>query len=205
MSEPDESPPPRRSGSLSRIGSDSSGSLDNLTIILKFSENSVFNSIISSPDNDIMYEVSTPNKLFNRVSTTFRLDPTRGERTLSGEVEWASVPIRTRVRIGFQTLEWMLVNDWLENLGGWTSASRAFVGANGARYRWKRKFREFHLTADEDSSSKPPTFAIFREPKRNALLKVTEMPTIRVSPEALPSLDHIIVSLLVMEKRHRDK
>ncbi|KAG9014735.1 hypothetical protein FRB94_010582 [Tulasnella sp. JGI-2019a] len=170
-----------------------------------------------------MYEVSTPNKLFNRVSTTFRLDPTRGERTLAGEVEWASVPIRTRVRIGFQTLEWMLVNDWLENLGGWTSASRAFVGANGARYRWKRKFREFHvrrssfirikghhshisqLTADEDSSSKPPTFAIFREPKRNALLKVTEMPTIRVSPEALPSLDHIIVSLLVMEKRHRDK
>ncbi|KAG9005566.1 hypothetical protein FRB94_001425 [Tulasnella sp. JGI-2019a] len=136
MSEPDEGTESRRSGSLPRTGSDASGSLDNnLTITLNFSQNSVFNAVISSPDNEIMYEVSTKNKYFNRVSTTFRMDPSRGERVVVGEVEWATNPTRTRVRVGFQTSEWMLVNDWFEKRGGWTSGVRAFACVNGTKYR----------------------------------------------------------------------
>ncbi|KAG9005565.1 hypothetical protein FRB94_001424 [Tulasnella sp. JGI-2019a] len=207
MSERIESSPPRRSGSLPRTGSDSSGSSNNnLTITLRFSRNSVFNVVISSPDNEIMYEVSTNNKYVNQVTTTFRMDPARGERTLVGEVDWTSSHTRARVRVGFQTLEWMLVNEWLENPGGWTEAARVFTCSNGAKYRWKRKkLQEFHLTEDEDSDNKPPTLAIFREPKRNALLKIIEPATFRICPGLLPNLDHIIVSLLVMEARRRGK
>ncbi|KAG9014734.1 hypothetical protein FRB94_010581 [Tulasnella sp. JGI-2019a] len=137
MSESDEEgiPSPRRSGSLPRMASDSSGFSNSLAIVLKFSENRIFNSVISSPDNEIMYEISTPNKVFNRVSTVFRLDQARGERTLVGEAEWSPVTMRSRIRVGFQSLEWMLVNDWLVNPGGWASKARAFTGANGARYR----------------------------------------------------------------------
>ncbi|KAG8874617.1 hypothetical protein FRB97_005784, partial [Tulasnella sp. 331] len=124
-----------------------------------------------------MYEVSTPQKYTNRVTTIYRLDSASGERTFAGEVEWKAIPTRTRARVGWQTCEWMLVKDWLENPKGWTSKERAFIGANGARYRWHRKWMQYRLTVDEDGDK--DYLAVFREPKRNALLQITVMPSLQ--------------------------
>ncbi|KAG9017869.1 hypothetical protein FRB93_004680 [Tulasnella sp. JGI-2019a] len=122
MSEPDDRANPRRPGSSRRSGSGSnvSGGTEHLTVILKFTDDSIFNTVVSSPDNDIMYKVSTPNKFFNSVTTINRLDSASGEIKLAGEVDWKVWPPNTRIRIGWNC-EWIREGDWLEQVKGWLS------------------------------------------------------------------------------------
>ncbi|KAG9014733.1 hypothetical protein FRB94_010580 [Tulasnella sp. JGI-2019a] len=207
MSEPDDRANPRRPGSPRRSGSESSisGGTEHLTVILKFTNNSVFNTVISSPDNDIMYKVSTPNIYFNSVTTINRVDSASGEMTFAGEVGWKAWYPNTRIRIGWNC-EWIREGEWLELVKGWLSKTRGFRGANGAKYRWKRRWTGFRLTGDvDDEDNKIPALAIFQTAKYNALLKITEPATLLISPEVLPSLDYIIVSLFILERRRRDE
>ncbi|KAG8839993.1 hypothetical protein FRB96_000464, partial [Tulasnella sp. 330] len=181
----------RRSLSEPATGSDSSEQRDGM-ITLTFSENSIFNTIISSTNDDhvIMYEVSTPQKFTNRVTTIHRLDSTSGQRVFAAEIEWNVVSKHSRVRLGWQNCEWMEAKDWLQKAGKWGSKDRSFTAVDGARYRWHRRWPKFRLTVDEEGDKE--YLAVFREPKRNALLKITAMPTLRIYPEVIPSLDYIL-------------
>ncbi|KAG8844289.1 hypothetical protein FRB96_003225 [Tulasnella sp. 330] len=144
----------RRSLSSPGTGSDASGH-DGM-IKLRFSQNSVFNTIISSAEDDhaIMYEVLTPQKYTNRVTTIYRLDSASGGKIFVGEIEWKAIPSRMMVRLGEPTSESIL------------------------------------MTVDDDGDNE--SLAIFREAKRNALLKIIEPATLRVYPDVLPDLDRIV-------------
>ncbi|KAG8900153.1 hypothetical protein FRC01_010254, partial [Tulasnella sp. 417] len=107
-------------------------------IRLNWTRNSSSNIVISSEDNEIMYEISSPNLFTNRVTTITRLDKSSGEKVFAGEIAWKALQIQNQVRIGWQNCEWMLAREWLNepnNKG--ISTARTFTGAQGAKYRWK--------------------------------------------------------------------
>ncbi|KAG9018821.1 hypothetical protein FRB90_009291 [Tulasnella sp. 427] len=167
-------------------------------IRLNFSKNSVFNTVISSTDNEIIYEVSTPNVWsVGRVTTIWRMDKSLGEKTFVGEVAWKALKGRTKVRVGWQTCEWMEVNDWFTDRKG-ISTARTFTAAQGVKYRWKiRKFK-LHLTSAESPSEGPsPALAIFH----TTFLKGAYL---EISSSILRDLEHILVALLILEKFRRD-
>ncbi|KAG8947426.1 hypothetical protein FRC04_010746 [Tulasnella sp. 424] len=86
-------------------------------IRLNWTRNNVFNTIISSEDNEIMYEVSTPNRyaIKGRVTTISKMDKSSGQKVFAGEIAWKALRGRTLVRIGWQNCEWMQVQNWLTN------------------------------------------------------------------------------------------
>ncbi|KAG8970396.1 hypothetical protein FRC03_008593 [Tulasnella sp. 419] len=171
-------------------------------IKLSFTRNSVWNTIISSSDHEIMYEVSTPNRIFNSVTTITRLDKWSGERKYVGEIAWKA--FKPLVRIG-RDGDLMPVSQFLVNGKSKLSSARSFVGKYGLRYRWKiRKFTLLMCSDDQDDSSKgQPALVTFHTPDRKNL-KVVEPARLLVSPTVLPSLDPIIISFLYVEKRRRD-
>ncbi|KIO30777.1 hypothetical protein M407DRAFT_20102 [Tulasnella calospora MUT 4182] len=168
-------------------------------IRLNWTRNSPFNTIISSEDNGIMYEVSTPNNFINHVTTITRLDKASGEKVFAGEIAWKAIRSRTQVRIGWQNCEWTLVQEWLNdpNCKG-ISTAKTFTGAQGAKYRWKLRNLKRHLTSAENpSEGRSPSLAIFRCPfMKGAWLDVSE--------SVIDSLDYILVALLILEKIRRE-
>jgi len=182
--------------------------LEGQILSLSLSKNSVFNTIVSSPDHDIMYEVSS-TKMFSQggmTTTICRLDRSSSEKVFAGQIAWK--PLQPLVRIGWQNCEWMPVRDWLVKGKEGMSSARTFMGAGGAKFRWKRRKLRFHLTHanDSDAPGSRPSIAIFYQAKRGKFFRITKPAhlDISISPSALRSLDHIIVSFLVMEKRARD-
>ncbi|KAG8900178.1 hypothetical protein FRC01_010246 [Tulasnella sp. 417] len=115
-------------------------------IRLNWTRNSSSNIVISSEDNDIMYEISSPNLFTNRVTTITRLDKSSGEKVFAGEIAWKALQIQTQVRTGWQNCEWMLAREWLNepnNKG--ISTARTFTGAQGVKYRWKVRNLKRHV------------------------------------------------------------
>ncbi|KAG9043051.1 hypothetical protein FS837_010104 [Tulasnella sp. UAMH 9824] len=104
-----------------------------------------YNTIISSEDNEIMYEVLTPNSFINRVTTITRLDKSSGEKVFAGEIAWKATQNRTMVRVGWQSCEWILAHDgWLKNTKG-ISRAKTFSAGQGAQYRWKVRNLNYHV------------------------------------------------------------
>lgn len=172
-------------------------------IRLNFSRDSVYNTVISSEDNEIMYEVSTPNVWSltkSAITTIMKLDKTSEQKMFVGEIEWRGLHHRIVVRIGSQNCEWLLAKVWLTNSKG-ISTAKTFDAAQGVRYRWKLRKLEYHLTAPESPpEGRSPSLAIFHSPIISSL-----GPTyLEVSSSVLQDLDHILVALLVMEKMRRD-
>ncbi|KAG8937063.1 hypothetical protein FRC00_007238 [Tulasnella sp. 408] len=114
-------------------------------IRLNFSRNSVYNTIISSEDNEIMYEVSTPNiwSFTKSVTTVMKLDKTSEQKMFVGEIGWRGLHHRIVVRIGSQNIEWLLAKVWLTNSKG-ISTAKTFDASQGVRYRWKTRKLEYH-------------------------------------------------------------
>ncbi|KAG9012245.1 hypothetical protein FRB90_006741 [Tulasnella sp. 427] len=115
-------------------------------IRLNFTKNSVYNTLISSEENDIMYEVSTPNvfSINNRVTTLSKFDKSSGQKVFAGEIAWKALRSRTEVRIGWQDCEWTKAQEWLNNPSG-ISTAKTFTDAQGLQYRWKLRKLKFHV------------------------------------------------------------
>ncbi|KAG9018820.1 hypothetical protein FRB90_009290 [Tulasnella sp. 427] len=167
-------------------------------IRLNFSKDSVFNTIISSADNEIIYEVSTPKEwTLNRVTSIWKMDKSLEEKVFVGEVAWKALKDRTKVRVGWQTCEWMEANDWFTDKKG-ISIARTFTAAQGVKYRWKNRKLRLHLTSAESPLERPsPSLAIFHTTFFNGAY-------LEISSSVLRDLDHILVALLIMEKFRRD-
>lgn len=88
---------------------------------LSFSKNSVYNTVISSEDHDIMYKVTTPNRFLDRVTSIYRMDRASGQAQFAGEIAWKTLD--PQVRIGWQNCEWMPVRQWLRSPRGELSTS----------------------------------------------------------------------------------
>lgn len=98
--------------------SSTDGSSDIITLL--FSKNSVFNTVISSSDNEVMYDVVTPKKLYNKATIVHRLDRGSGERRFAGEIVWKPLG-DWQVRMGWQHCEWVPVRKWLKSAHGYAS------------------------------------------------------------------------------------
>ncbi|KAG9043052.1 hypothetical protein FS837_010105 [Tulasnella sp. UAMH 9824] len=171
-------------------------------IRLNWTRNSVYNTIISSEDNEIMYEVSTPNvfSITKRLTTVTRLDKSSGRRVFAGEIAWKALQMQTEVRVGWQNCEWILAREWLKNPKG-ISTAKTFTATQGTQYRWKFRNLKYHLTSPDDPpEGRNPSLAIFDCP----FLKGLRPAHLEVSSSVLHSLDYILVALLVMEKNRRD-
>ncbi|KIO31253.1 hypothetical protein M407DRAFT_19865 [Tulasnella calospora MUT 4182] len=182
-------------------GSSAAPTADDM-VRLNWTRNSVYNTIISSEDNEIMYEVSTPNifSLTKRLTTITRMDKSSGQKVFAGEIAWKATQNRAQVRVGWQNCEWTLAQEWLKNPKG-ISTAKTFTAAQGAQYRWKLRNLKYHLTCPEDpEEGRNPSLAIFNCP----FLKGLSPAYLEVSSSALHNLDYILVSLLVMEKNRRD-
>ncbi|KAG8939868.1 hypothetical protein FRC04_005836 [Tulasnella sp. 424] len=115
-------------------------------IRLNFSRNSVFNTIISSEDNEIMYQVSTPNvwSLTKSVTTITKFDKSSEQKVFVGEIAWKVLNHRIQVRIGWQNCEWMPAWEWLKNPKG-ISTAKTFAAEQGIQYRWKLRKFDYHV------------------------------------------------------------
>ncbi|KIO31224.1 hypothetical protein M407DRAFT_241903 [Tulasnella calospora MUT 4182] len=167
-------------------------------IRLNWTRNDIHNAIISSEDNEIMYEVSTPSRSSsnNRVTTLTKLDKDSGKKIVTGEIAWKAMRSQAEVRFGSEDGEWILANEWLKNSKG-LSTAKTFTAAEGVQYRWKlRNFKE-HLTSAEDPpEGRSPSLAIFH----SHVLKGPNGPAdLEISPSVIPSLDYILVALLLFK------
>ncbi|KAG9042111.1 hypothetical protein FS837_011343 [Tulasnella sp. UAMH 9824] len=86
-------------------------------IRLNWNRNSIRNVVISSEDNDIMYEVTTPNAVThtNRVTTLTKLEWSTGKKTVAGEIAWKAMRSHAEVRFGSDDGQWVLADEWLKS------------------------------------------------------------------------------------------
>ncbi|KAG8900179.1 hypothetical protein FRC01_010247 [Tulasnella sp. 417] len=131
---------------LPETSSSSAAPIADDMIRLNWTRNSVYNTIISSEDNEIMYEVTTANlySITKRLTTVTRLDKASGKKVFAGEIAWKALQIRTEVRVGWQNCEWILAQEWLKNSKG-ISTAKTFTAAQGTQYRWKFRDLKYHV------------------------------------------------------------
>ncbi|KAG9018819.1 hypothetical protein FRB90_009289 [Tulasnella sp. 427] len=186
----------------SPIPSSNEAPVANDMIRLNFSRNSVFNTVISSEDNEIIYQVSTPNtkSIGNKMTSIWRMDKELQQRVFVAEVAWKFLTGKAQVKMGWEACDWMLVKKWLANSKG-ISSVKTFTTKQGVKYRWKLRKLQFHMTVDEaGSEGRSPSLAIFHAP----LVKGFGPAYLEVSAGVLRDLDCIMVALIIMEKFRRD-
>ncbi|KAG9012244.1 hypothetical protein FRB90_006740 [Tulasnella sp. 427] len=168
--------------------------VDNM-IRLNFTKNSVYNTIISSENNDIIYEITTPGIFSNadRVTAIFKCDRLSEKKMLVAEISWKAMRSRTAIRLGGPTFEWVPVREWLVDSKG-ISATKTFTTAEGTQYCWKIRNLKRHLTKLGNASEGPnPSLAILHYP----FFKGISPAYLDVSTLVLQDLDDIIGNLLL--------
>ncbi|KAG8862173.1 hypothetical protein FRC20_011351 [Serendipita sp. 405] len=101
------------------------------------------------------------------------------------------------VKLGGET-EWRRLDTFLYR-SSWLSSSRSFVGNNGKEYRWKVKNGGVVLHSVSHKTRTPlVTFHRHYRKKHPSYLEVHD-------PSILHTLDSIIVSFLIMERKRRDE
>ncbi|KAG8777974.1 hypothetical protein FRC16_003996 [Serendipita sp. 398] len=99
-----------------------------------------------------------------------------------------------KVRIGDDP-RWRPMGDFLYNHGSSFSAARSFIGDNNVEYRWK--VRQGTLMLCKGGSGAPALITFHRDrynPNDASYLEVHDI-------ETLESLEKVIVSFLIMERR----
>jgi len=173
------------------------------------------NTVIAG--SDVSYEVSTPTELLHsgdRVTTITRVgqDDTK---VIVGEIIWNRIA-QTRVRMltcGGGNGEWLQMRDFLRKRGGSPlSTARSFSGTNGVQYRWKlRGVLPRYMTLglesepDNDDLDTPNVLAVYHPPRRNIAMQQVRSAFLEVSPTLESTLDAIIVTFLMMERKERDR
>jgi len=165
--------------------------------------NSVRNTVITGAT--VVYQVTTPTELLykgDRVTTITRVD-LDGRKVVIGEFIW-NVFSSTMVRFGGND-EWIPMREFLrppQDGGAWNPA-RTFTGSRGTQYTWNEKGqnRDLMLTLDHDPTA---LLAVLHPPKYNIIRQEVRKAYLEVSPTVEHSLDTIIVSLLLVERKRRE-
>ncbi|KAG8812505.1 hypothetical protein FRC19_003091, partial [Serendipita sp. 401] len=177
---------------------------------LLFSNNSVRNTAIYCQDLGIRYEISK----HDGVVSVYRWDASISRNLRVGEFK---LPFFSKdmVKLGGET-EWRRLDTFLYR-SSWLSSSRSFVGNNGKEYRWKVKNGGVVVSLPSVDLEYPPltakvqlhsvshktrtplvTFHRHYRKKHPSYLEVHD-------PSILHTLDSIIVSFLIMERKRRDE
>jgi hypothetical protein len=176
----------------------------NGNIILTFSADDTQNTVLSG--NGWRYDITTPTgwAIGSRTSTISRADPYNNTRYIVAEIVWG-VNSNNQLRFGggYNGQPWISDRDFMWKSGGIFSSSRAFIGAYNRGYRWKRHLNdELELFPDQKDVSGTPWVAKYW-PQKHKWFKVTRDSCMELTPEALDSLDPIVVSFLILEQARR--
>jgi len=92
--------------------------------------------------------------------------------------------------------DWRPLKEVLYSTGGFWSEDKCFIGNDGKEYRWRRNWKTLFVTR---SSNKQPLLEYHRHAgiMHQSYLEVLDS-------SALTSLDSILMTFLIMEKKKRD-
>ncbi|KAI0062034.1 hypothetical protein BV25DRAFT_689489 [Artomyces pyxidatus] len=168
---------------------------------LTLTTTSLHNVVISNHSDVIYYEVVTP-KWGRGTTRVSRLDPNARAFDVVGELRNEDDrPVAVRVYGG----EFRPVDEFLQSAGEEAKTGR-FRGKDGRAYVWVIKDRHLELVREAAPDEKP--LAVFHRHKRWLfVLRMSRHPYIEIDPSVLDTLDSLIISFLLMERRrrHREK
>ncbi|KAH8119519.1 hypothetical protein DFH11DRAFT_1501567 [Phellopilus nigrolimitatus] len=166
---------------------------------LVLSTNSIRNTTIAVDDDAFYYEVVTrfwhPN-----LTKIKKLDTDTAEMVTIAEIE--REPGReTRLRFGGQDAEWIPASRFLQKesqkvRGGY------FHGNSGVQYRWKTHRRQLQMIRP-DSDNKEPLVVRHPHKRHFFFFRMSQHAYLEIKPEVVDSLDALIMSYLLVERRRR--
>ncbi|KAK7688899.1 hypothetical protein QCA50_007590 [Cerrena zonata] len=154
---------------------------------------SLHNVVIANRSDVIYYEIVTPKweKDLTRIS---RLDPNSKQYDLICEfLNEHDKPVSVRLYGGVTTrAEEFLVKD--ESAG-----TAKFRGKDGKMYTWRVDHDELELFREDQ-----PVAWYHRQKRYLGLLRMSQHPYLEIDSMAMDTLDSLIVSFLLVERRRRD-
>ncbi|KAI0818656.1 hypothetical protein BC629DRAFT_1588008 [Irpex lacteus] len=151
---------------------------------------SLRNVILSNKSDVIYYEVITP-KWARGVTTISRLDPNTRQYDVVGEMKNDEKGHAAEVKLWGGALQ--PVGEF------WQST---FHGKDGKRYTWRTGSKRLELLREDLPEDKP--VAVYHREKRFAyMLRMSQLPYLEVDPVAMDTLDSLIMSFLLIERRRR--
>ncbi|KAI0093835.1 hypothetical protein BDY19DRAFT_989369 [Irpex rosettiformis] len=166
---------------------------------LTLTTTSLRNVILSNKSDVIYYEVITP-KWARGVTTISRLDPNTRQYDIVGEMKNDAKGHAAEVKMwggASQPADTFLVK-------GDEARRSTFHGKDGKRYTWRASSKRLELRRDDMPEDKP--VAVYYKEKRYAYaLKMSRLPYLEVDPVVMDTLDSLIMSFLLIERRRRKK
>jgi len=171
---------------------------------LSLTTTSLQNVIISNATDRIYYEVVTPHwePTVTRVS---KKDPKSHELEVVAELQneggsGTSTLKPTAVRLRGQQFR-PETDFWTKD--GKAGSNAKFRGKDGKHYSWRVRKGRLELIKDDDAEQKP--VAVYHRTKRLFLfMHISHQPYLEVQPSVMETLDSLIVSFLLMERKRRD-
>ncbi|KIJ18561.1 hypothetical protein PAXINDRAFT_167155 [Paxillus involutus ATCC 200175] len=167
---------------------------------LTFATNSVRNTTFSLNNDKFYYEIVT--RFWHPHLTKINKYDYEG-RMVTCVAEIESLP-KKEVKVRFNTPdaegEWIRASDFVKCEGG--SVGGTFTAGDGEMYRWKTHKRYLQLVKADDEEKVP--IAEYHPFKRHFFVfRMSQRARLEVKPEASNSLEKIIVSYLIVERRRR--
>lgn len=164
---------------------------------------SLRNVVLSNKSDVIYYEVVTPKWQRDR-TTISRLDPNTRQFDVIGEVKNDGRGKAEEVRLyggALTPASRFLEGDAEPDPAGMKRA--AFRGKDGKKYIWRANKKQLELVR-EDMPEDKPVAVYHREKRHMSLLRMSQHPYLEVDTAAMDTLDSLIVSFLLVERRRRD-
>ncbi|CAL1703249.1 unnamed protein product [Somion occarium] len=155
---------------------------------------SLHNVVISNTSDVIYYEVLTP-KWERHLTKISRLDPNTKQFDLICElVNENDKPVSMKMYGGVI----VPTQDFLQN-GDASSRVAKFKGKDGKTYTWRIDHEGLELFREDQ-----PVAWYHREKRYLGVLRMSKLPCLEVDNMAMDTLDSLIVSFLLVERRRRD-
>jgi len=168
---------------------------------MSFTTNSLRNTTISVDNDTLYYEIVT--RFWHPTITKIRkLDIDSAELVTIAELE-REPGKEPRLRFGKEddNAEWIPVSTWLQRdpakVGG------VFQGPSNEKYRWKTHNRGLQMVR-ADGTSKEPLVVHHPHRRHFGVWRMSQHAYLEVKPECVESMDALIMSYLIVERRRRD-
>ncbi|TFY82240.1 hypothetical protein EWM64_g1781 [Hericium alpestre] len=159
---------------------------------------SLHNVVIANSSDVIYYEVVTP-KWERGVTRINKFNPNAHGFDLVAELKNEDDrPVAVRIHGG----EFRPVEEFLRRQEGEAITSGRFRGKDGRSYLWRLNHRNLELVHEDAPEGKP--LAVFHRQKRYFfVLRMSRQPFIEIDMSVLDTLDSLIISFLLIERRRR--
>ncbi|KAI0078963.1 hypothetical protein K474DRAFT_1659652 [Panus rudis PR-1116 ss-1] len=182
---------------------------------LVFTTTSTRNVVISNSSDVIFYEIVTPRweKHLTKIS---RLDPnTKLFDQIAEFQNEKGKPVALRMYGGplVQTKDFLRVDEYDAGSGSGSSStsseslnvgkSASFRGKDGKKYTWRIRHKTLELFR-EDMPANQPIATYHKEKRYLYVLRMSQYPYLEIDYDAMDTLDTLIISFLLIERRRRD-